>query len=54
MSSIDTNTLIKTALDLIKSKDYANAKEYVLNAYDEARHSVNYPFVSICMSLNYF
>ncbi len=54
MSLNNINTLIKTAFDFIKSKDYINAKECVAKAYDEAKHSNNYSFVSVCMSLNYF
>ena len=54
MSSDNVNILIMTALDFIKSKDYIKAKESVAKAYDIAKHSDNYPFISICMSLNYF
>ena len=54
MSLENINTFIKNALDFIKSKDYIKAKESVAKAYDIAKHSDNYPFVSICMSLNYF
>jgi len=54
MSLENINTFIKNALEFIKSKDYIKAKESVAKAYDIAKHSDNYPFVSICMSLNYF
>ena len=53
MSLENIDTFIKNALDFIKSKDYIKAKESA-KAYDIAKHSDNYPFVSICMSLNYF